>query len=173
MTARVPVTLTVNGEEHALLVEPRRVLADAIREDLGLTGTHVGCQHGICGACTIILDGDPVRSCLVFAVQAQGRAIRTVEGLADGDRLHPLQEAFMEHHGLQCGYCTPGFLMLAAAVLERDPRLDDAAILDLVSSNLCRCTGYDGILKSIRSAADRMAETRMAEEREDGLGRRT
>lgn len=168
MTARIPITLTVNGEEHALLVEPRRMLADALRDELGLTGTHVGCQHGICGACTVILDGDPVRSCLVFAVQAQGRAVRTVEGLADGDALHPLQEAFMEHHGLQCGYCTPGFLMLAAAVLERDPRLDEAALLDLASSNLCRCTGYDGILKSIRAAADRMAE-----EREDGPGRRT
>ena len=168
MTSHIPITLTVNGEEHALLVEPRRMLADVIRQELGLTGTHVGCQHGICGACTVILDGDPVRSCLTFAVQAQGRALRTVEGLADGDALHPLQEAFMEHHGLQCGYCTPGFLMLAAAVLERNPHLDDAALLDLVSSNLCRCTGYDGILRSIRAAADRMAE-----EKSDGPSRRT
>jgi len=151
------ITLLVNGRTYTVDVPPRRMLSDALREDCGLTGTHVGCGHGVCGACTVIVDGDPVRSCLMFAEQAQGCTIRTVEGLATGDALHPLQEAFMEHHGLQCGYCTPGFLMLAAAVLERDPVQDDAAILDLVASNLCRCTGYAGIVAAIRAAADRMA----------------
>jgi len=151
------ITLLVNGRTYTVDVPPRRMLSDALREDCGLTGTHVGCGHGVCGACTVIVDGDPVRSCLMFAEQAQGCTIRTVEGLATGDALHPLQEAFMEHHGLQCGYCTPGFLMLAAAVLERDQVQDDAAILDLVASNLCRCTGYAGIVAAIRAAADRMA----------------
>ena len=141
MTARIPVTLTVNGEEHALLVEPRRVLADAIREDLGLTGTHVGCQHGICGACTVILDGDPVRSCLVFAVQANGRAVRTVEGLASGDRLHPLQEAFMDHGAVQCGFCTAGLIMNAAALIDRCPKPDDQDINLIINAPLAHGVG--------------------------------
>jgi carbon-monoxide dehydrogenase small subunit len=153
-----PIVLTVNGRRYPIQVEPRRTLSDALREDCGLTGTHVGCEHGVCGACTVIVDGDPIRSCLMFAEQAEGRAIRTVEGLADGDILHPLQEAFIEHHGLQCGFCTPGFLMLAAAVLEQDPAIDDAAVLDLVASNLCRCTGYQSIIAAVRAAADRMLE---------------
>lgn len=153
-----PIALTVNGRRYPIQVEPRRTLSDALREDCGLTGTHVGCEHGVCGACTVIVDGDPIRSCLMFAEQAEGRAIRTVEGLADGDILHPLQEAFIEHHGLQCGFCTPGFLMLAAAVLEQDPAIDDAAVLDLVASNLCRCTGYQSIIAAVRAAADRMLE---------------
>lgn len=153
-----PLVLLVNGRRYSIQVEPRRTLSDALREDCGLTGTHVGCEHGVCGACTVIVDGDPIRSCLVFAEQAEGRAIRTVEGLADGDILHPLQEAFIEHHGLQCGFCTPGFLMLAAAVLEQDPAIDDAAVLDLVASNLCRCTGYQSIIAAVRAAADRMLE---------------
>lgn len=161
--------LTVNGRDYAIDAEPRRMLADALREDCGLTGTHIGCAHGVCGACTVIVDGDPVRACLMFAVQAEGRAIRTVEGLADGDTLHPLQEAFIAHHGLQCGFCTPGFLMLAAAVLERDPAVDDAAILDLVAANLCRCTGYTTIIAAVRAAADRM----LAEGYQDGTRRRT
>lgn len=152
------VVLSVNGRDHRIEIEPRRVLSDALREDCGLTGTHVGCEHGVCGACTVIVGGDPVRSCLMFAFQAEGRAIRTVEGLADGPTLHPLQEAFIEHHGLQCGFCTPGFLMLAAAVLERDPAIDDAGVLDLVAANLCRCTGYQGIIAAVRAAADRMLQ---------------
>jgi carbon-monoxide dehydrogenase small subunit len=119
-------------------------------------GTHAGCEHGICGACTVIADGEPVRACLMFAVQAQGKKIRTVEGLAQGDDLHPLQRAFMEHHALQCGYCTPGFLMLAVALLEKNPRLTDDALREALSANLCRCTGYQNILKAVRAAADAM-----------------
>ncbi len=160
MSEPVDVVLHVNGRPHELRVEPRRTLADALREDCRLTGTHVGCEHGICGACTVIVDGDAVRSCLMLAVQADGCAIRTVEGLADGDALHPLQEAFIEHHGLQCGFCTPGFLMLAACVLERDPAIDEAGLLALVSSNLCRCTGYGGIIGAVRAAARTMRDRR-------------
>ena len=156
MTGRVELHLQINGEDHDILVEPRRTLADAIREDCRLTGTHIGCEHGVCGACTVLLDGEPVRACLIFAVQARGRAIRTVEGLADGAALHPLQRAFMDHHGLQCGFCTPGFLMLAVGELERDPAISEAALLDLVASNLCRCTGYRGIIDAIRAAAAEM-----------------
>ncbi len=131
-------------------------LADAIREDCGQTGTHLGCEHGVCGACTVIVDGEPVRSCLMFAVQAEGKTIRTVEGLANGDELHPMQRAFMDHHGLQCGFCTPGFLMLAVGVLEREPDISDDDLLDVLSSNLCRCTGYQNIIKAVRAAAAEM-----------------
>ncbi len=148
----------MNGEDYPISVEPRRTLADALRRDCGLTGTHVGCEHGVCGACTIVLDGDPVRSCLIFAVQAEGRAIRTVEGLARGDTLHPLQRAFMEHHGLQCGFCTPGFLMLALAAFERDPAPGETELRALAASNLCRCTGYHGILAAFRDGARHMRE---------------
>jgi carbon-monoxide dehydrogenase small subunit len=150
------VTLTVNGAAYQVEVEPRRTLADTIRDDCGLTGTHLGCEHGVCGACTVLVDGQPVRSCLMFAVQADGAEIRTVEGLADGDRLHPLQEAFWKYHGLQCGFCTPGFLMLALGVLEADPEIDDEALLDALSSNLCRCTGYQNIVTAVRAAAVEM-----------------
>lgn len=153
MTKKVDVTLTINGRPHAIRVEPRRTLADAIRDDCGQTGTHIGCEHGVCGACTVILDGDAVRACLMFAVQAAGKDIRTVEGLAQGDRLHPLQQSFIDHHGLQCGFCTPGFLMLAAAALEREPDISDVDLLDVLSSNLCRCTGYANIVKAVRAAA--------------------
>jgi carbon-monoxide dehydrogenase small subunit len=146
----------VNGKAYALETEPRRNLADALREDCGLTGTHLGCEHGVCGACTVLLDGKPIRSCLLFAVQAQGKEIRTVEGLAEGENLHPLQQAFWEHHGLQCGFCTPGFLMLAAGVLEAEPDLNDEELRDVLSSNLCRCTGYQNILKAVRAAAAEM-----------------
>jgi carbon-monoxide dehydrogenase small subunit len=156
MTGKCAITLTVNDRDHAISVEPRRTLADAIREDCGQTGTHIGCEHGICGACTVIVDGEPVRSCLMFAVQADGKKIRTVEGLADGDKLHPMQQAFMDHHGLQCGFCTPGFLMLAVAVLERDPEIGDEDLLDVLSSNLCRCTGYQNIVKAVGAAAKEM-----------------
>jgi aerobic carbon-monoxide dehydrogenase small subunit len=150
MSEPVEITLTVNGRRYPLRLEPRRTLLDAIREDCGLTGTHMGCEHGVCGACTVLLDGAPVRACLMFAVQAQGAAIRTVEGLAQGDQLHPLQRAFVDHHGLQCGFCTPGFLMLAAGILEREPDISDEDMIEALSSNLCRCTGYQGIVAAVR-----------------------
>ncbi|MCW5691765.1 MAG: (2Fe-2S)-binding protein [Pseudolabrys sp.] len=156
MTDKQTITLTINGKDHAIEVEPRRTLADAIREDCGQTGTHIGCEHGVCGACTVIVDDAPVRSCLMFAAQADGKTIRTVEGLADGDTLHPMQQAFMDNHGLQCGFCTPGFLMLAVGVLEREPDISDEDLIDVLSSNLCRCTGYQNIIKSVRAAAAEM-----------------
>ncbi len=151
MSEFAEIALTVNGRSYPLRLEPRRTLLDAIR-DCGLTGTHMGCEHGVCGACTVLLDGEPVRACLIFAVQAQGAAIRTVEGLATGDPLHAVQRAFIAHHGVQCGFCTPGFLMLATAVLEREPDIGDDALLDVLSSNLCRCTGYRGIVAAVRAA---------------------
>ena len=153
MTDKRDITLNINGAAHAVSVEPRRTLADVIREDCGCTGTHLGCEHGVCGACTVIVDDAPVRSCLMFAVQADGAEIRTVEGLADGDTLHPLQRAFMSHHALQCGYCTPGFLMLATAVLESDPGIGEDELVETLASNLCRCTGYANILKAVKAAA--------------------
>ncbi len=158
MSGQVDITLNVNGRTHAVRVEPRRTLADAIREDCGQTGTHIGCEHGVCGACTVLVDGDPVRSCLMFAVQAQGKTIRTVESLADGDELNALQRAFMENHGLQCGFCTPGFLMLVTGVLEREPDISDHDLIDVLSSNLCRCTGYQNIVKAVRAAAAEMRQ---------------
>jgi carbon-monoxide dehydrogenase small subunit len=158
MTEKIDITLNVNGRDHAIRVEPRKTLVDAIRDDCGQTGTHIGCEHGVCGACTVILDDVAVRACLMFAVQAQGKRIRTVEGLADGDKLHPLQSAFIKHHGLQCGFCTPGFLMLAVNVLERQPDIGDEELLDVLSSNLCRCTGYQNIIKAVRAAADDMRQ---------------
>ena len=157
MTERIEITLRVNGEPHRIAVEPRRTLADALREDCGLTGTHLGCEHGVCGACTVLLDDRPVRSCLMFAVQAEGTPIRTVEGLARDGRLHPLQQAFWDHHGLQCGFCTPGFLMLAVGVLEANPEIGAAELREALSSNLCRCTGYQNILKAVRAAAADMS----------------
>jgi aerobic-type carbon monoxide dehydrogenase small subunit (CoxS/CutS family) len=159
MTEKVNLTLTVNGRAHAISVEPRKTLVDAIRDDCGQTGTHIGCEHGVCGACTVILDGEAVRSCLMFAVQGAGRKIRTVEGLAQDGKLHPLQRAFMAHHGLQCGFCTPGFLMLAAATLERDPAIREEELLDVLSSNLCRCTGYQGIVRAVRAAQAELRPT--------------
>jgi carbon-monoxide dehydrogenase small subunit len=157
---KIDVTLRVNGAEHQVHVEPRKLLADAIREDCGLTGTHLGCEHGVCGACTVLLDDEPVRSCLIFAVQADGAQIRTVEGLEGSDgTLHPVQQAFWDHHGLQCGFCTPGFLMLAVATLESDAALDDDALRDVLSSNLCRCTGYQNILKAVKAAAAQLRAT--------------
>jgi aerobic carbon-monoxide dehydrogenase small subunit len=160
MTEKLEVSLLINGVKHAVRVEPRRTLVDAIRDDCGQTGTHIGCEHGVCGACTVLLDGEPVRSCLMFAVQAHGKEIRTVEGLANGEALHPLQRAFMEHHGLQCGFCTPGFLMLAAGVLEHDPDIGEADLIEALSSNLCRCTGYQNIIKAVRAAAAEMRAKR-------------
>jgi aerobic carbon-monoxide dehydrogenase small subunit len=156
MSDRREITLTINGTDHIVTVEPRRTLVDVIRDDCGQTGTHIGCEHGVCGTCTVLLDNEPVRSCLMFAVQARGRSIRTVEGLQKGEKLHPMQEAFMRHHALQCGYCTPGFLMLAVGALEKDPDLGDEELLDILSSNLCRCTGYENIIKAVRAAAVEM-----------------
>jgi aerobic carbon-monoxide dehydrogenase small subunit len=155
-SSKTPIILNINGREHRVAVEPRRTLADAIRDDCGQTGTHIGCEHGVCGACTVIVDGEPIRSCLMFAVQAAGRKIRTVEGLAGGGALHPMQRAFVQHHALQCGFCTPGFLMLAVAVLERHPDISDHELRDVLASNLCRCTGYQNILRAVRAAADEM-----------------
>jgi carbon-monoxide dehydrogenase small subunit len=156
MIEKIDITLTINGRDYAIRVEPRKTLVDAIRDDCGQTGTHIGCEHGVCGACTVILDDEAVRSCLMFAVQAQGKRIRTVEGLATGDTLHPMQASFIKHHGLQCGFCTPGFLMLAVNVLERQPDIGDEELLDMLSSNLCRCTGYQNIIKAVRAVADDM-----------------
>jgi aerobic carbon-monoxide dehydrogenase small subunit len=156
MSERAEITLTINGKSYAIRVEPRRTLVDAIREDCGQTGTHIGCEHGVCGACTVLVEGAPVRSCLMFAVQADGKEIRTVEGLAEGDELNALQRAFMDNHGLQCGFCTPGFLMLITGVLEREPHITDEELIDVLSSNLCRCTGYQNIIKAVRAAAKEM-----------------
>jgi carbon-monoxide dehydrogenase small subunit len=156
MSGARDIVLTINGRNHAVRVEPRRTLADAIRDDCGQTGTHVGCEHGVCGACTVLVDGAPVRSCLMFAVQAAGKAIRTVEGLASGEELNVLQRAFMEHHGLQCGFCTPGFLMLVTGVLEREPDIADDDLIDVLASNLCRCTGYQNIVKAVRAAVQEL-----------------
>ena len=151
--AKVDLVLDVNGRSYEVRVEPRRTLADALRDDCGLTGTHLGCEHGVCGACTVLADGQPVRSCLMFAVQCEGVELRTVEGLADGDRLHPMQQAFWDNHGLQCGFCTPGFLMLAVGYLEQNPDPGGEELRAALSSNLCRCTGYQNILKSVEEAA--------------------
>ena len=150
---RVPVTLTVNGAPHEARVEARWLLSDVLRHELGLTGTHVGCEHGVCGCCTVLVDGEPVRSCLMLAVQAEGRDVRTVEGLAGpGGELHPLQESFKRHHGLQCGFCTPGFLMTAATFYERAGEMTDEEIRHAIGGQLCRCTGYAGIVEAIRNA---------------------
>ena len=158
MTEKLAVGFTVNGEARRVSVEPRRSLGDALRENCGLTGTHLGCEHGVCGACTVLVNDVPVRSCLMFAVQAEGARIRTVEGLADGEKLHPLQQAFWDNHGLQCGFCTPGFLMLAVGILERDPAIGEAELRDALSANLCRCTGYQNILRSVLAAAAAMSK---------------
>lgn len=153
--SRHSLELVVNGETHTIDVPARRLLADALRDDLHLTGTKRGCETGICGACTVHLDGQPVKSCLMLALQAKGRSITTIEGLGGADgKLHPLQQAFLEHGGFQCGYCTPGFIMTAAALLARDPQPSDAAIRAGLTGNLCRCTGYMGIIESIRAAAN-------------------
>jgi aerobic-type carbon monoxide dehydrogenase small subunit (CoxS/CutS family) len=155
------IRLRVNGREHELTVEARRTLADMLRHDLGYTGTHLGCEHGICGACTVLVDGSPVRACLMFGVQADGTEVSTVEGLSAGEELSDLQQAFSDRHALQCGFCTPGFLMLAEAYLaERsfaDPGADggptEAEVRELIASNLCRCTGYQGIVEAVLDTA--------------------
>ena len=145
--------VTVNGRTYEATVEARKTLADFLRDDLELTGTHLGCEHGVCGACTVIVDGAAVRSCLLFAVQTHGRRVETVEGLADGDTLAPLQEAFRAHHGLQCGFCTPGFLMTLTALLREVPDPTDAQIREAIAGNLCRCTGYKNIVAAAHAAA--------------------
>ena len=156
MNTKTTITLNINGRDCAIAVEPRRTLADAIREDCGQTGTHIGCEHGSCGACTVIVDGEPVRSCLMFAVQADGAKSGPSKVSRMARSCIPMQQAFMDHHGLQCGFCTPGFLMLAVGVLEREPDISDEALLDVLSSNLCRCTGYQNIIKAVQAAAKEM-----------------
>ncbi|MDQ7840309.1 MAG: (2Fe-2S)-binding protein [bacterium] len=146
------IRLRVNGSEVARTVEVRRTLSDFLREDLGLTGTHVGCEHGVCGACTVLLDGQPVRSCLLFAVQADGAEVTTVEALGTPEALSPLQQAFMDHHALQCGFCTPGFLMSATALLRDHPRPSNEIIRDMMGGHLCRCTGYAAIEEAVKAA---------------------
>lgn len=158
MTASLhPVSLTVNGQQYEEQIEPRMLLTDFLRHQLGLTGTHVGCEHGVCGACTILLDGQPVRACLIFAVQADGHEIMTVEGLAEGrEDLHPLQRGFWEAHGLQCGFCTAGFLMTLVPYLEANPDPSEHEVRKAISGNLCRCTGYQHIVDAVLLAADYM-----------------
>ena len=155
-SSRRALQLVVNGETRSATVEPRLLLSDFLRQELALTGTHVGCEHGVCGACTVLVDGEAVRSCLLFAIQADGRRVVTVEGLADGDRLHPLQQAFREAHALQCGFCTPGFLLTLIPFLAENPDPDDRAIRAAISGNLCRCTGYQHIVEAVRIAARAM-----------------
>ena len=152
------IELTVNGAARAGTAEPRMTLADFLRERLTLTGTHLGCEHGVCGACTVLVDGEPVRSCLMLAVQARGTEVTTVEGLADGDTLHPLQQAFMESFAFQCGFCTPGFVMSTLALLREEPEADEARIREELSGNLCRCTGYQSIVEGVLLAAQRARE---------------
>ncbi|MER7077868.1 (2Fe-2S)-binding protein [Saccharopolyspora kobensis] len=159
MNERHLIALNVNGAAHEALVEPRKTLLDALRHDLGLTGTHVGCEHGVCGACTVLVDGEPVRACLMFAVQAENCDIRTVESLAGDGELSDLQRAFRDHHGLQCGFCTPGFLMLAEGFLAQQPDADREEIREAVSANLCRCTGYQTIVDAITATAERRRST--------------
>ncbi len=149
MTPLIDIKMTVNGREYAGRVEPRLTLADFLRNELNLTGTHLGCEHGVCGACTILVDGEAVRSCLLLAVQADGAALMTVEGLADGDELHPLQAAFQENHALQCGFCTPGFLMTAYAFLRDNPNPTEGEVRIGIGGNICRCTGYAPIIRAI------------------------
>lgn len=150
MTEKIHITLTVNGERFDAHAEPRMLAADFLREELGLTGTHLGCEHGVCGACTISLNGDSVRSCLLLAVQLDGAKVETVEGLGTTRKMHSIQEAFRKHHALQCGFCTPGFLMTVRDILETLPLRDDAEIRDALSGNICRCTGYAHIVNAVR-----------------------
>lgn len=153
MSEQVRVKLTVNGIEYERQVEPRLTLADFLRDELGLTGTHLGCEHGVCGACTVLVDGHSARSCLMFAVQAHGSKVDTVEGLARDDKLHPLQQAFLRHHALQCGFCTPGFLMTAVEFLRQANHPTEEEIRIAIAGNICRCTGYQSIVKAIAEVA--------------------
>ena len=157
MSDTLDIVVTVNGTRYERTVEPRLLLSDFIRHGLGLTGTHVGCEHGVCGACTILFDGQPARSCLIFAVQANGHEVTTVEALGTPDNLHPIQKAFWETHAAQCGFCTPGILISARALLDRNPRPSEYEIRDALIGNLCRCTGYLRIIDAVKQAADAAA----------------
>ena len=159
MSEPVPITMNVNGRKRSAMVEARLLLVHHLRENLNLTGTHVGCDTSQCGACTVLLDGRSAKSCTVFAVQADGAEVQTIEGLADGDELHPLQEGFWEEHGLQCGYCTPGMIMSAANLLQDNPSPSEEEIREGISGNFCRCTGYQHIVNAIQHAAERMAQS--------------
>ncbi len=160
MTNLFTLNVAVNGARYQRTIEPRLLLSDFLRHELGLTGTHVGCEHGVCGACTILFDGQPVRSCIMFAVQANGHELMTVEGLArDPQNLHPLQQSFWDAHGLQCGYCTPGFLMTLVPFLQENPNPTEEEIREAISGNLCRCTGYQNIVEAVKLAAEKMKET--------------
>ena len=156
MSEKVEITLTVNGQKRSALAEPRMLLADFLRHELGLRGTHIGCEHGVCGACTILIDGRTARSCLHFAIAVDGAVIDTVEGMASADNLHPIQEAFHQNHALQCGYCTSGFLLTTLEFLRRNPDPDEAEIRRALTNNLCRCTGYTNIVKAVAAAAAAM-----------------
>ena len=156
MKSSCQIRVSVNGEEHDAGVDPRLSLADFLRHDLGLTGTHLGCEHGVCGICNVLVDGLSVRSCLILAVQVDGRAVETVEGLAEGEKLHPIQEAFMDEHGLQCGFCTPGFMMSLKELLDHNPNPTDDEIKDVLGGSICRCTGYAGILRAVHAAVAKM-----------------
>ena len=156
MTERRAITLTINGRDHHVSVEPRRTLVDAIRDDCGQTGTHIGCEHGVCGACTVLIDGEPVRACLMFAVQAAGRSIRTVEGLQQGEKLHPMQQAFIDHDAFQCGYCTPGQIMSAIGCVNEGHADTDDDIREYMSGNLCRCAAYPNIVDAVKQARSMM-----------------
>ena len=157
---RAVLQFTVNGRGREVLVEPRKTLADVLREDLELTGTHLGCEHGVCGACTVLVDGAAVRSCLMLGVQAAGAEVMTIEGLERDGELHPLQEAFRDSHSFQCGFCTPGFVMTAYALLEEGQELSDEDLREELSGNICRCTGYQSIVEGVQLAAERMGASR-------------
>jgi aerobic carbon-monoxide dehydrogenase small subunit len=158
----IPVAMLVNEQKYNVDVSPRLLLSDCLRHELGLAGTHVGCEHGVCGACTVVVDGRAARSCLMFAAQADGASIKTIEGLSNGAALHPIQEAFWEEHGLQCGFCTPGMLMMAYELLSHNPNPNDEEIREAISGNLCRCTGYTYIINAIRSAGAKMRALKSA-----------
>jgi len=170
MHAKRALDLTINGKRHQRLVEVRMTLADFLRHEIGLTGTHLGCEHGVCGACTILLNGEAVRSCLLLAVQADGSHLKTVEGLRTGEELTPLQLAFHDQHALQCGFCTPGMLVTAHALLKENPRPTEAQIREAISGNICRCTGYQPIIKAILQAAER---TEIRSQKSEGSYRRS
>lgn len=152
------LTLSVNGGSHDVDVEPRRLLADVLRQDLGLFGVHLGCEHGVCGACTVLVDGQPVRSCLMLAAMAEGHEVTTVEGLGTPDNPHPVQEAFSEAHGLQCGFCTPGFVVAVSELAQRSTEMSDAEVREELSGNICRCTGYVNIVKAVRVAERKLCD---------------
>lgn len=157
MTNRMDIALTVNHKQYSRNIEPRMLLSDFLRHELGLTGTHVGCEHGVCGACTVLFDGQPVRSCLMFAIQADGHEITTIEGVGTIDNLHPIQESFVEAHGLQCGFCTPGIILTMIPFLEKNPAPNEQEIRHAISGNICRCTGYQHIVDAVKLAAEKMS----------------